>query len=94
MPVGYGPKRAVQTGAAVRTAGDGHMNNDLTNRPPRILIVDDNAAIHSDFRKTLGGLSARGDSSMIWRNRSLAARPRRWRGSRSASIRLSKARRG
>ena len=36
------------------------MNNDLTNRPPRILIVDDNAAIHSDFRKTLGGLSAGG----------------------------------
>src|ERR1017187_5215481 len=60
LPVGYGPKRAVQTGAAVRTAGDGHMNNDLTNRPPRILIADDNAAIHSVFRKTLGGLSARG----------------------------------
>ena len=30
------------------------MNDDTTNRPTRILIVDDNAAIHSDFRKTLG----------------------------------------
>jgi PAS domain S-box-containing protein len=30
------------------------MNEDPANRPPRILIVDDNAAIHSDFRKTLG----------------------------------------
>ena len=36
------------------------MNNDPANRPPRILIVDDNAAIHSDFRKTLGGQSAAG----------------------------------
>jgi PAS domain S-box-containing protein len=30
------------------------MKEDHTNRPPRILIVDDNAAIHNDFRKTLG----------------------------------------
>jgi PAS domain S-box-containing protein len=36
------------------------MNDDLTNRSPRILIADDNAAIHSDFRKTLGNQSARG----------------------------------
>src|ERR1035437_7199296 len=30
------------------------MKEDLTNHKPRILIVDDNAAIHNDFRKTLG----------------------------------------
>ena len=30
------------------------MKEDRANRPPRILIVDDNAAIHKDFRKTLG----------------------------------------
>ncbi len=30
------------------------MNHHPTSRPPRILIVDDNAAIHNDFRKTLG----------------------------------------
>ncbi len=29
------------------------MSDDPANRAPRILIVDDNAAIHSDFRKTL-----------------------------------------
>ncbi|MGD0260644.1 MAG: response regulator [Verrucomicrobiota bacterium] len=31
------------------------MKDDPANRPPRVLIVDDNAAIHNDFRKTLGG---------------------------------------
>jgi two-component system, cell cycle sensor histidine kinase and response regulator CckA len=36
------------------------MKDDPANRPPRILIVDDNAAIHSDFRKTLGSLPAGG----------------------------------
>ena len=30
------------------------MKKDRANRPPRILVVDDNAAIHNDFRKTLG----------------------------------------
>ena len=30
------------------------MKDDPANRPPRILVVDDNAAIHNDFRKTLG----------------------------------------
>jgi PAS domain S-box-containing protein len=30
------------------------MKEDRANCPPRILIVDDNAAIHNDFRKTLG----------------------------------------
>jgi two-component system, cell cycle sensor histidine kinase and response regulator CckA len=30
------------------------MSEEQPNRPPRILLVDDNAAIHSDFRKTLG----------------------------------------
>jgi two-component system, cell cycle sensor histidine kinase and response regulator CckA len=30
------------------------MNHQPASRPPRILIVDDNAAIHNDFRKTLG----------------------------------------
>jgi two-component system cell cycle sensor histidine kinase/response regulator CckA len=36
------------------------MNDPRTDRPPRILIVDDNAAIHNDFRKTLGAQSAEG----------------------------------
>ena len=36
------------------------MNDVLTNRSSRILIVDDNAAIHNDFRKTLGSHAAGG----------------------------------
>jgi two-component system, cell cycle sensor histidine kinase and response regulator CckA len=35
------------------------MKDDPGNRLPRILIVDDNAAIHSDFRKTLGSQPAK-----------------------------------
>ena len=31
------------------------MSENPTSRPHRILTVDDNAAIHNDFRKTLGG---------------------------------------
>ena len=38
----------------------GDMNDEPANRPPRILIVDDNAAIHNDFRKTLGSPPAGG----------------------------------
>src|SRR5512147_2961897 len=30
------------------------MSTHPPSRPPRILVVDDNAAIHGDFRKTLG----------------------------------------
>jgi PAS domain S-box-containing protein len=36
------------------------MNDAPTQRPPRILVVDDNAAIHNDFRKTLGSLAVGG----------------------------------
>ncbi len=36
------------------------MSNDPSNPLPRILIVDDNAAIHNDFRKTLGSEPLRG----------------------------------
>lgn len=34
------------------------MKNFVANERPRILIVDDNAAIHEDFRKILGGPAA------------------------------------
>jgi two-component system cell cycle sensor histidine kinase/response regulator CckA len=37
------------------------MNDQLANSQPRILIVDDNTAIHEDFRKILGAQGA-GDS--------------------------------
>src|SRR5437588_431942 len=33
-------------------------HTDLNNTPRRILIIDDNDAIHSDFRKTLCGDAA------------------------------------
>jgi diguanylate cyclase (GGDEF)-like protein len=35
----------------------------LNNQPRRILIIDDNDAIHSDFRKTLGGDAASSSAS-------------------------------
>ena len=34
------------------------MKDAVENSQPRVLVIDDNAAIHSDFRKILGGLPA------------------------------------
>jgi two-component system cell cycle sensor histidine kinase/response regulator CckA len=34
------------------------MNTPITNTPPRILVIDDNVAIHEDFQKILAGKSA------------------------------------
>jgi two-component system, cell cycle sensor histidine kinase and response regulator CckA len=40
------------------------MSEERANLPPRILVVDDNAAIHSDFRKTLGSGQAAAGSKL------------------------------
>lgn len=40
------------------------MSTNLTAKSPRVLVVDDNAAIHQDFRKILGPASAESNNDL------------------------------
>src|SRR5262249_12313561 len=57
-----GPRRVFHFGIALPTEGKRFMKPASTERNLRILVIDDNRAIHDDFRKILCADSARGDA--------------------------------